>query len=151
MCPHIELYAIFSCERDARPQTISLREEVFPEGGCDSTRHPVRRKEDGYYQPVHHVLPFFRRHAQEIWLFTRHYQRNTPHLRDKGILAEYIKKMEGEIMDIMSYMFDQDNVTRLYGIEQMRIGREEGKKERRREGRMERRGERKQQQLIFLR
>ena len=29
-------------------------------------------------------------------------------------------------MDIMEYMFDQDNVTRLYGIEQMKIGRKEG-------------------------
>ena len=25
-------------------------------------------------------------------------------------------------MDIMEYMFDQDNITRLYGIEQMKIG-----------------------------
>ena len=29
-------------------------------------------------------------------------------------------------MDIMEYMFDQDNITRLYGIEQMKIGRKEG-------------------------
>ena len=32
-------------------------------------------------------------------------------------------------MDIMEYMFDQDNVTRLYGIEQWRIGFEKGLKE----------------------
>ena len=32
-------------------------------------------------------------------------------------------------MDIMSYMFDQDNVTRLYGIEQEKKGREEGRRE----------------------
>ena len=29
-------------------------------------------------------------------------------------------------MDIMEYMFDQDNVTRLYGIEQMKIGEKRG-------------------------
>ena len=29
-------------------------------------------------------------------------------------------------MNIMEYMFDQDNITRLYGIEQMNIGRREG-------------------------
>ena len=34
--------------------------------------------------------------------------------------------MENEIMDIMEYMFDQDNVTRLYGIEQMKIGEKRG-------------------------
>ena len=32
-------------------------------------------------------------------------------------------------MDIMEYMFDQDNVTRLYGIEQIKIGVETGRKE----------------------
>ncbi len=32
-------------------------------------------------------------------------------------------------MNIMEYMFDQDNVTRLYGIEQMNIGRREGREE----------------------
>ena len=29
-------------------------------------------------------------------------------------------------MDIMEYMFDQDNVTRLNGIEQMKIGEKRG-------------------------
>ena len=29
----------------------------------------------------------------------------------------------------MEYMFDQDNITRLYGIEQMNIGRREGREE----------------------
>ena len=29
-------------------------------------------------------------------------------------------------MNIMEYMFDQDNITRLYGIEQMNIDRREG-------------------------
>ncbi len=32
-------------------------------------------------------------------------------------------------MNIMEYMFDQDNITRLYGIEQMNIGRREGMEE----------------------
>ena len=34
--------------------------------------------------------------------------------------------MENEIIDIMEYMFDQDNVTRMYGIEQMKIGEKRG-------------------------
>ena len=37
-------------------------------------------------------------------------------------------------MDIMEYLFDQDNVTRLYGIEQWRIGRKKGFEMGRREG-----------------
>ena len=38
-------------------------------------------------------------------------------------------------MDIMEYMFDQDNVTRLYGLEQMKIGREKGREEGEKNGR----------------
>ena len=53
---------------------------------------------------------------------------------DKGILTEYIKKRENEIMDIMSYLFDQENVTRLYGLEQRKKGVQEGRKEGRIEG-----------------
>ena len=40
-------------------------------------------------------------------------------------------------MNIMEYMFDQDNVTRLYGIEQMNLGRKEGREEGKIEGREE--------------
>ena len=49
--------------------------------------------------------------------------------RDEGILAEYIKKMEGEIMDIMTYMFDEENNKRLFGLEQQRIGEQREKKQ----------------------
>ena len=40
-------------------------------------------------------------------------------------------------MNIMEYMFDQDNVTRLYGIVQMNLGRKEGREEGREEGKKE--------------
>lgn len=50
----------------------------------------------------------------------------TRECRDKGILAEYIKKMEGEIMDIMTYMFDEENNKRLFGLEQWRLGEKKG-------------------------
>ena len=49
--------------------------------------------------------------------------------RDKGILAEYIKKLEGEIMNIMTYMFDEENNKRLFGLEQWKLGNEKGKEE----------------------
>ena len=50
-------------------------------------------------------------------------------------------------MNIMEYMFDQDNVTRLYGIEQMNIGRREGMEKGMEKGKAE---EKKQPQSIFL-
>ena len=37
--------------------------------------------------------------------------------------------MEGEIMDIMTYLFDEDNNKRLFGLEQQKIGEEKGRNE----------------------
>ena len=131
-CPRIELYAIFSCERETMPQTISLRESFFPKGGCDldATVHVIQfdtKKTDIINQYIAFCRVFD--DLRKKYGYTQKTIRETLRIcRDKGILAEYIKKMESEIMDIMEYMFDQDNITRLYGIEQMRIGREEEKK-----------------------
>ena len=36
--------------------------------------------------------------------------------------------MEAEIMNIMEYMFDEENNKRLFGLEQQKIGRKEEKK-----------------------
>ena len=58
--------------------------------------------------------------------------------------------MENEIMNIMEYMFDQDNVTRLYGIEQMNLGRKEGREEGKIEGREEGKIEEKKATAINL-
>ena len=58
--------------------------------------------------------------------------------------------MENEIMNIMEYMFDQDNVTRLYGIEQMNLGRKEGREEGKIEGREEGKKEEKKATAINL-
>ena len=53
-------------------------------------------------------------------------------------------------MNIMEYMFDQDNVTRLYGIEQMNLGRKEGREEGKIEGREEGKKEEKKATAINL-
>jgi predicted transposase/invertase (TIGR01784 family) len=41
--------------------------------------------------------------------------------------------MEGEIMDIIAYMFDEENNKRLFGLEQWRLGEEKGREEGREE------------------
>ena len=46
--------------------------------------------------------------------------------RNSNILSKYIIQRETEIMDIMTALFDQDYVTRMYGIEQKREGEKEG-------------------------
>ena len=44
-------------------------------------------------------------------------------------------------MDIMAYMFDEENNKRLFGLEQWRLGEEKGREEGRNEGRAEGREE----------
>ena len=140
-CPRIELYAIFSCEREAMPETISLRDEFFPTGGCDLdvTVHVIQfdaNKNDIINQYIAFCRVFD--DLRKKYGYSPQTIRDTLCIcRDKDILAEYVKKMENEIMNIMEYMFDQDNVTRLYGIEQMNLGRKEGREEGREEGKKE--------------
>ena len=132
-CPRIELYAVFSCERETVPQTISLCDAFFPKGGCDldATVHVIQfdaKKTDIINQYIAFCRVFD--DLRKKYGYSQQTIRETLRFcRDKGILAEYIKKMESEIMDIMEYMFDQDNVTRLYGIDEHRKGREEGREE----------------------
>ena len=126
VCPRIELYAIFSCERDAMPETLSLRDTFFPNGGCDldATVHIIHFDE-GKTDIINQYIMFCRVFNEQLKL--SHYSPETIKetlriCRDKGILAEYIKKMEGEIMNIIDYMFDEENNKRLFGLEQMREG-----------------------------
>ena len=83
-----------------------------------------------------------RRASWQRTALERHYTSQTIRetlriCRNKGILEEYIKKMEGEIMDIMTYLFDEDNNKRLFGLEQWKLGEEEGKKEGKKEEKMQ--------------
>lgn len=132
-CPRIELYAVFSCERENMPNTLSLCDEFFPEGGCDlnATVHLLHFDENKT-DIIHQYIMFCRVFNDQIKKYGYSPQaiRETLRIcRDKGILAEYIKKMEGEIMNIMEYMFDEENNKRLFGLEQRNEGRKEEKKQ----------------------
>ena len=132
-CPRIELYAVFSCEHENMPQMLSLCGEFFLEGGCDldATVHLLHFDENKT-DIIHQYIMFCREFNDQIKKYGYSSQaiRETLRIcRDKGILAEYIKKMEGEIMDIMTYMFDEENNKRLFGLEQQKIGEKKGKLE----------------------
>jgi hypothetical protein len=131
--PRIELYAIFSCERENMPETLSLCGEFFSGGGCDldATVH-LLHFDEGKTDIINQYIMFCRVFNDQIKKYGYSPQaiRETLRIcRDEGILAEYIKKMEGEIMDIMTYMFDEENNKRLFGLEQQRIGEQREKKQ----------------------
>lgn len=133
VCPRIELYAIFSCEQENIPDTLSLCEAFFPDGGCDlnATVHIIRFDEKKT-DIINQYIMFCRVFNDQLKAFgysPKTIQETLRICRDKGILAEYIKKMEGEIMNIMEYMFDEENNKRLFGLEQRNEGRDEGRLE----------------------
>ena len=141
-CPRIELYAIFSLERENMPETLSLCGEFFPDGGCDldATVHLIHYDEKSKSNIVQQYIMFCRVFNDQLkqYGYTPQTIRETLRIcRDQNILAEYIKKVEGEIMDIMTYMFDEENNKRLFGLEQRRLGKIEGKLEGKIEGKLE--------------
>ena len=131
-CPRIELYAVFSCERENMPETLSLCGEFFPNGGCDlDATVRLIHFEENKKDIIHQYIMFCRVFNDQLKKYgysPRAIQETLRICRDKGILAEYIKKLEGEIMNIMEYMFDEENNKRLFGLEQWRLGKEEGEK-----------------------
>jgi hypothetical protein len=120
------------------PNTLSLRNAFFPEDGCDldATVHTIQF-DDKKTDIINQYIMFCRVFNDQIKKYGYSSQaiRETLRIcRDEGILSEYIKKMEGEIMDIMAYMFDEENNKRLFGLEQRRLGEEKGRVEGREEG-----------------
>lgn len=131
-CPRIELYAIFSADHENMPETLSLCEAFFPDGGCDvnATVHIIHFDESRT-DIINQYIMFCRVFNDQLkkYGYSPKTIRETLRIcRDKGILAEYIKKLEGEIMDIMTYMFDEENNKRLFGLEQQKIGEKKGQK-----------------------
>lgn len=130
-CPRIELYAIFSFERENMPETLSLRDEFFPDSDIDldATVHVIHYDENKTNILQQYIM-FCRVFNDQLKKYGYAQQTIRETLRicqDKNILAKYIKKLEGEIMDIMTYMFDEENNKRLFGLDQQRLGKREEK------------------------
>ena len=153
-CPRIELYAIFSLDRERMPETLSLCGEFFPNGGCDldATVHLIHYDENKS-NIIQQYIMFCRVFNDQLKKYGYTPQTILETLRicrDQNILAEYIKKLEGEIMDIMTYMFDEENNKRLFGLDQRRLGKIEGKLEGKIEGKIEGKLEEKKRTAIEL-
>ena len=94
-CPRIELYAIFSLERENMPETLSLCGEFFPDGGCDldATVHLIHYDENKS-NIVQQYIMFCRVFNDQLkqYGYTPQTIRETLRIcRDQNILAEYIK------------------------------------------------------------
>ena len=136
-CPKPELYCIFTGERVDEPDVLSLKQLFFPSEkdlDIDVKVHMLYDHEKG--DIIHQYITFCKVLTEQIKIHERTRKALEETIRichEQHILDEYLKQRETEIMDIMTTLFKQDYITKLYGIDQrregMEIGREEGKKE----------------------
>ena len=132
-CPKPELYVIFTGERVHEPDVLSFKELYFPMESSldiDVKVHMLYDRENG--DIIHQYITFCKVLTAQVKLYggTRKAIEETMRIcRDKKVLEEYLKHRETEIMDIITTLFDQDYVTKLYGLDQREEGREEGREE----------------------
>ena len=129
-CPKPELYVIYTGDRQSQPDTLSFRNLFFngdPTCDLDATAHIIYYK-DGNSDIITQYIMFCRVFNEQVKAhgYTKQALIETLHIcRDSNILSKYIIQRESEIMNIMTALFDQDYVTRMYGIDQKREGKKE--------------------------
>lgn len=142
VCPRIELYVIYTGQRKNEPETLTFKELFFAANErCDlnATAHVIYYKTDKT-DIINQYIMFCRVFNEQIKLFgyTEIALKETLRIcRNQEILTQYIIQRESEIMNIMTALFDQDYITRMYGVDQRREGIKEGKKEGKIEGKKE--------------
>ena len=140
--PKPEFYVIYTGERQVK-EWISLRDDFFEDADCAidlRARVFTAETEDiiGQYIIFCHIFD----------LQVRQYGRTEKAAletiricRDRGVLKEYLRAREQEVISIMVMLFNQEYATQMFGQAQFQEGRKEGQKEGRREGRQEGRKE----------
>ncbi len=130
-CPKPELYVIYTGDRQAQPETLSFKDLFFEnDSTCDleATAHVIYYRE-GNADIINQYIMFCRVFNEQVkkYGYTEQALKDTLCIcRDKQILLKYILQREAEIMNIMTALFDQDYVTRMYGVDQKREGLKEG-------------------------
>ena len=114
--PKPELYVIFT-GKGKKPEQISLSKEFFG-GAATDVDVKVKVISDSERGDIIGQYIAFTKVADEQvkkYGYTKKAAEETIRIcKDKDILAEYLKEREVEVMDIMTTLFDQDEVTRRY-------------------------------------
>ena len=121
--PKPELYVIFTGWRKERPEYITLRDEFF--GGQDvAVDARVKVIYDG--EPgdiINQYVTFTKVANEQMKIHGRTRKAVVETIRtciDENVLADYLKEREVEVMDIMTTLFNKEEVERRYGIRKQR-------------------------------
>lgn len=114
--PKPELYVIFTGERKDHPEYISLKDEFW--GGDAVVDAKVKVIYDG--QPgdiINQYVTFTRVAGDQMKKYGRTQKAVEETIRicvSEDVLADYLKEKEVEVMDIMTTLFDEEEVTRRF-------------------------------------
>ena len=136
--PEPEFYVIYTGKRQI-PPVISLRNDFFrdPDGMIDLTARVYTSETKDI---IGQYIIFCRVLEDQIRINGRTGKAARETIRicqDRGVLADYLKEREKEVINIMITLFDQEYAVNQYGKAQRKEGREEGRIEGREEGREE--------------
>ncbi len=128
--PKPEFYVIYT-GRTKVPEQISLREDFFGSVDC-----PIDLKAIVYTAETDDIIGqyiiFCRVLDDQIQKLGRTREAAEEAIRicqDRGVLSEYLKDREKEVVDIMIMLFDQEYAVKQYGRTQKEEGRVEGLEE----------------------
>lgn len=126
--PKPELYVIFTGERAAKPETVSLTEEFFGGEDCaievkvkmiygdDAWREPVSG-EQPEKDIISQYITFTKVYNEQLKLYQRTRKTITETIRickDRNVLREYLSSREKEVVDIMMTLFDEERIMQTY-------------------------------------
>lgn len=116
--PKPELYVIFTGDRKDHPEYISLKDEFW--NGDAVVDAKVKVIYDG--QPgdiINQYVTFTRVANDQMKKYGRTQKAAEETIRiciNEDVLADYLKEKEVEVMDIMTALFDEEEVSRRYGL-----------------------------------
>ncbi|MBO4351698.1 MAG: hypothetical protein J6A01_12260, partial [Proteobacteria bacterium] len=131
--PIPELYVIFTGNRSRKPKVLKLSNVFFQGRSCDIEVkfHMIYRGKKGSI--IYQYITFCKVFSKQVELYGRRRKAIEEAIRiciQSNILSAYLKEREKEIMDIMTALFDQEEVTKslqkMAKMDGIRIGKEDG-------------------------
>lgn len=141
--PKPELYVIYTGERAAKPEVISLAEEFFQGEDCavevkvkmiygdDSWKTPVSEDEPEK-DIISQYITFTKVYNEQRKLYQRTRKAIMETIRickDRNVLREYLESREKEVVDIMMTLFDEERIMQIYVANKEKEAAEKATKE----------------------
>lgn len=111
--PRPELYVIYTGDKETHPDTLSLKEEFFPEIDCCIDAKIKVIYTHGNNDIINQYIDFCRVFNEQVKRYGRTLKTAKEIIkicRDKNLLKEYLNNRELEVEGIMLTLFDQEQV-----------------------------------------